>query len=96
MAGDERRVEPLQCNHAGPPDVAGGDADAVDPGGRLRDQLDGGVLAVGRLGERAGVAEHLADGVGVERDDHRLTVELFGDRSHIVVGDGAHRAQRPG
>jgi len=59
VTGGERRVQPLQRHHAGPAHIAGGHANPVDPGGGLLDELHRGVLAIRRLGERAGIAEHL-------------------------------------
>ena len=51
-------------------------------------------LRVGRLGERADVAEHLAERVRVERDHLRLGLDPLRDRDDVVVGDRADRAQR--
>ena len=49
-----------------------------------------------RLGQRADVAERLAQRVRVEREDLGRRVHPPGERLHVVVGDGAHRAQRLG
>ena len=51
-------------------------------------------MRVGRLGQHAHVAEHLAERVRVERDHLRLGVEPLGDRLDVLVGDRADRAQR--
>ena len=45
-------------------------------------------------GERAHVAEHLAERVRVERDHLRRGLHPLGHRDDVVVGDRADRAQR--
>ena len=96
VARGEGRIQPLQRDDPGTPCVASCGADAIDPPRGPGNQLGGGVLGVGRLGDRAGVPEHLADRVRIQRDDHRLGVDLLRDRAHVVIGDRAHRAQRLG
>ena len=73
-----------------------GEPDPVDPRRGLSDQVDRLVLGVGRLRQRPGIAEHLADRPRVQRDHDRLAVDLLGDRTDLVVGDRADPAQRLG
>ncbi len=96
VTGGERRVEPLERGDARPAGVSDGQPDAVDARCGVAHELDRGVLGVGRLGERARIAEHLADGVRVERDHARMALDLVRDGADVVVGDRAHRAQRLG
>ena len=72
------------------------DAHRVDPVGRVVEQLVGGALVLGRLGEPAHVAQHLAERHRVERDHLRLGRDLLGDGAHVVDRDGADLAQRLG
>ena len=94
VAGRVGRVEPFERDHARAPGAAHRQADAVDPLGGLADQVDGRVLGVCRLCDRSGIAENLSDRVRVKRDHHRLAVDLLRESADVVVGDGAHRAQR--
>jgi hypothetical protein len=90
----ERRVKPLQGGHARAPGTTDGEAHTVNSCRGVADEPDGGVLTVGGLGERARVAQHLADRPGIERDDARMSVDLLRDRPHVVGRDRAHAAQR--
>ena len=94
VAGDEHRVQPLQRGHARPRGRAHGELDPVDPRGDLSHQLDALLAAIGRLGHRAHVAERLAEGVRVERDDLRPRGQLRGELGDVLVGDGADRTER--
>jgi hypothetical protein len=91
-----RRIEPLERDHARPATAAHRQADAVDPLRGLADQIDRRVLGVCGLCDRSGIAQNLSQRVRIERDHHRLTVDLRRDFAHVVVGDGADRAQRLG
>ena len=55
-----------------------------------------GLARVGELGDRADVAEGLAERVRVQGDDARTAGDRLGDRAHVVDAHGAHRAQRLG
>jgi hypothetical protein len=96
VAGDEHGVEPLERGDPHRLGRAHGEADAVDPGRGVLDEVDARVARVGRLGQRADVAEHLAERVRVEREHLRRRLEALRQRAHVVVRDGAHRAQRLG
>ncbi len=96
MAGDVDGVEPLERRHPHGLGGADRDAHAVDPRGGGLHEVYAGVARVGRLGERADVAQDLAERVRVERDDRGPGVQPLGDRADVVVGDRAHRAQRLG
>jgi hypothetical protein len=97
VAGDERGIQPFQGDHAGPAhDVARQHADPVNPGRGVLYEVHRLVLGVGGLGQRARVGENLADRVRVQRDHHREAVDLVRDLADVVIGDGAHRAQRLG
>ncbi len=96
VAGHEDGVEPLERGDGDRRRVAHREPHAVDPRRRGGDQVDGGVLGVGRPGQRADVAQHLAERGRVERDDRGRRVHPLGDRADVVVGDGADRAQRLG
>ena len=69
MAGYEHRVEPLQSNHAGTDGRAHGELHPVDARGDLSHQIDAALTSIGRRGDGTDVAERLAKGVWVERDD---------------------------
>ena len=60
------------------------------------EQIVGRALVVGRLGQAPEIAEHLAEGHGVEREDLRLRGHRLGDGAHVVDGDRADRTQRLG
>ena len=94
VAGDEDRVEPLERGDPHRLLRAHGEAHLVDPARGVLDEVDAGVLGVGRGGERPGVAEHLAERVRVERDHLRLGLDPLRDLDDVVVGDRADRAQR--
>ena len=94
MAGREGRIEPFERDHARSPCGPHGQADAVDPLGGLANQLDSRILGVCGLCDRSGIAENLSNRVRVERDHHRLAVELLGDLLDVVDGDRAHLAER--
>ena len=53
-------------------------------------------LHVGGGGERAHVAQHLAQGPGVQREHLGLGREPFRNGAHVVHGHRAHGAQRLG
>ena len=96
VPGRERRVQPLERGHRGrrAPRTASRTRSMRAEASWIRSTRR--VLAVGGLGERADVAEHLAERVGVERDDPRVGGHLLGDRAHVVGRHRAHRAQRLG
>ncbi len=94
MAGREGRIEPFERDHARSRRGPHGQADAVDPPGGLADQLDSRILGVCGLCDRSSIAENLSNRVRIERDDHRLAVELLGDLLDVVHGDRAHLAER--
>src|SRR5207237_1292082 len=87
VPGRERRIEPFQRSDArtapGAPDRK---PYPVDPRGRGGYELHRGLLAIRRLGQRAGVAKHFADRMGIERDDPRVRLDLLRDRADVVVG----------
>ena len=71
-------------------------ADRVDPVRGLVEQLVGGALVLGHLGEAADVAQHLAERHRVERDHLRVRRDLLRDRAHVVERHGADLAERLG
>ena len=71
VAGHEHRVQPLERGDADGLGGAHGQAHAVDPRGGVLHERHAGVLGVGRLRQRAYVAEHLAERAGVERQHLR-------------------------
>ncbi len=94
VAGDEDRVEPLERDDARARLLAHGELDAVDARGDIGDQLDAALARAGRLGERAHVAERLAERMRVERDHARIRRQLTRDLGDVVIGDGADGAER--
>ena len=94
VAGHEYRVQPLQGGYARPRGLAHGELDPVDARGDLSQQINALLTSIGRLGHRAHVAERLAEGMRVERDDLRPRGQLRGELGDVLVGDGAHRTER--
>ena len=56
VAGGERRVEPLERDDPRPTGAADRDAHAIDPGGGVFDERDGGLAAVGGGRQRTRIA----------------------------------------
>ena len=96
MPRRKRRVEPLERRDAGAPRTPGGQAHPVDSCGGLAHELDRGVLAIGRLRQRAGVTEHLAQSARVQGDDLGRGLDRLGHAPHVLDGNRADRAQRLG
>jgi hypothetical protein len=94
VPADEHRVQPLEHRHTHGRRATDGDPDAVDARGDGVDEVHARVLGAGRLGERADIAEHLAERVRIEAHDRRLRLHPRGDRAHVVDRHRAHAAQR--
>ena len=94
VSGGERRIEPLERHDPWTPRSPHGDPDPIDPRRGRPHEVDGRVLASGRLRDRPGVAEDLPDGVGGEGDHLRVESSIVrGDRADVLIGDRAHRAE---
>ena len=96
MAADEGRVEPLERGHARAVRAAHGKLHAVEAIGEVFHQVHRVVLRVRGLGERAHVAQHLAERVRIQREHLRGGIEPLRDGADVVLGDGAHGAERLG
>lgn len=96
MAGHEHRVEPLQGDHTGADGRTDRELHPVDARCRIRDQLHAALARAGGLGHGTHVAECLAEGLRVEREDLRMGGDALRQLRDFGVGDGAHRAQRLG
>ena len=96
VTSDVRRVEPLERDRARAGCVLDGLADAVDAGGGLVHQLRALLGHTGGRREIACAGKHLSEGRGVERQDLRHRVELFGDGADVVRRHRADLAERLG
>ena len=96
MAAGVDRIEPLERGdpRAGRP--GHGRVDRLQPGAELGEQPAAALGLARGLREPNEVLEHLVEGLGVKREDGRAAGELGGDAADVVVGDGAHGAERLG